>query len=87
LIANCAGGDTIREICRQSGAHVELNRDQNVNVNSLERVFRITGSPEQMQAAVRLISEKAGIVSHYFLCYCVEYWKLCKIMWKMNLSC
>lgn len=55
------GGETIREICRQSGAHVELNRDQ--NINSLERVFRITGSADQMQAAVRLISEKAGISS------------------------
>ena len=56
------GGETIRDICRQSGAHVELNRDQ--SANSLERVFRISGLPEQMQQAMRLISEKAGIVSH-----------------------
>jgi len=41
---------------------VELNRDQ--SANSLERVFRISGLPEQMQQAMRLISEKAGIVSH-----------------------
>lgn len=53
------GGETIRDICRQSGAHVELNRDQ--SANSLERVFRISGLPEQMQQAMRLISEKAGI--------------------------
>ena len=57
-----AGGETIRDICRQSGAHVELSRDH--SANSLERVFRISGLPEQMQQAMRLISEKAGIVSH-----------------------
>jgi len=56
-----SGGETIRDICRQSGAHVELNREQ--STNSLERVFRISGLPEQMQHAVRLISDKAGIVS------------------------
>ena len=55
------GGETIREICRQSGAHVELNRDQ--SASSLERVFRVSGAPDQMQHAMRLISEKAGIVS------------------------
>jgi len=60
----CAGGETIRDICRQSGAHVELNRDQ--SANSLERVFRISGLPEQMQHAMRLISEKAGIVSDVY---------------------
>ena len=58
----CEGGETIRDICRQSGAHVELNRDQ--SASSLERVFRVTGLPDQMQTAIRLISEKAGIVSH-----------------------
>jgi len=57
-----AGGETIRDICRQSGAHVELNRDQ--SANSLERVFRISGLPDQMQHAMRLISEKAGMVSN-----------------------
>jgi len=43
---------------------VELNRDQ--SANSLERVFRISGLPEQMQHAMRLISEKAGIVSDVY---------------------
>ena len=61
------GGETIRDICRQSGAHVELNRDQ--NASSLERVFRISGQPDQMQHAMRLISEKAGIVSHSLTLY------------------
>ena len=61
-----AGGETIRDICRQSGAHVELNRDQ--SANSLERVFRISGMPDQMQLAMRLISEKAGIVSDVYWC-------------------
>ena len=62
-----AGGETIRDICRQSGAHVELNRDQ--SANSLERVFRISGMPDQMQLAMRLISEKAGIVSDVYWCW------------------
>ncbi len=56
-----AGGETIREICRQSGAHVELNRDQ--SANSMERVFRIQGSPDQIRQAIQLVAEKAGIVS------------------------
>lgn len=55
-----AGGETIRDICRQSGAHVELNRDN--SLNQLERIFRIQGSPDQMQNAIRLICERAGIV-------------------------
>lgn len=59
--SGATGGETIREICRQSGAHVELNRDQ--SLNQLERIFRIQGSPEQVQSAIRLICEKAGIVS------------------------
>jgi len=56
-----SGGETIREICRQSGAHVELNRDQ--SSASLERVFRIQGSSDQILQAIQLVSEKAGIVN------------------------
>jgi len=54
------GGDTIREINRQSGAHCELSREPPPNQH--ERVFRIQGSPEQVQAAIRLINEKTGQV-------------------------
>lgn len=53
------GGETIREINRQSGAHVELHRQQSANPR--ERVFKIQGNPDQIQTAIRLISEKAGV--------------------------
>jgi len=53
------GGETIREINRQSGAHVELSRNQPPNPR--ERVFRIAGNPDQIQTAIRMMSEKAGI--------------------------
>lgn len=53
------GGETIREICRQSGAHVELNRD--ASANSMERIFRIQGSQDQIRQAIQLVCEKAGI--------------------------
>lgn len=56
------GGDTIREINRVSGGFVELARQQNQGSN--ERVFNVRGTPDQIQHAVRLICEKAGLVSH-----------------------
>ncbi len=55
------GGETIREINRMSGAYVELSRSQPPNPR--ERVFKISGNPNQVQQAMRLISEKAGLVS------------------------
>ena len=57
----CLGGETIREINRQSGAHVELSRNQPPNPR--ERVFRVAGNPDQIQGAIRMMSEKAGVVS------------------------
>lgn len=53
------GGETIRDINQQSGAHVELSRNQNSNPN--ERIFKIQGAPDQIQHAIRLICEKAGL--------------------------
>lgn len=53
------GGDTIREINRVSGGFVELARQQNQGSN--ERVFNVRGTPDQIQHAVRLICEKAGL--------------------------
>jgi len=54
------GGETIREINRVSGAHVELNRDSQ---DGNERFFKIQGNPDQIQHAISLIHEKAGLVS------------------------
>ena len=56
-----SGGETIREINRESGAHVELSRQQ--SASQRERVFRIEGDQSQIQHAVQMICEKAGIVS------------------------
>ena len=61
-----SGGETIREINRQSGGHCELSRDPPPNQH--ERVFRIQGNPEQVQAAIRLINEKTGQVICTYIC-------------------
>ena len=55
------GGETIKDISRNSGAQVELARDQQGDPR--ERVFRIQGNPDQIQTAIQMIAEKAGIVS------------------------
>ncbi|BFZ20521.1 hypothetical protein BsWGS_23560 [Bradybaena similaris] len=52
------GGETIREINRQSGAHVELDRNPPPNIN--EKLFNIRGNPSQIQHAIQLIQEKTG---------------------------
>lgn len=58
----CAsGGETIRELNRESGAHIELSRQPAPNPR--ERMFRIEGTPDEIQHAIQLICEKAGIVS------------------------
>ncbi|XP_029632947.1 far upstream element-binding protein 1 isoform X2 [Octopus sinensis] len=53
------GGETIREIIRQSGAHVELQRQPPPNPN--EKIFNVRGSPQQIQHAIQMICEKAGL--------------------------
>ena len=58
------GGETIREINRVSGGFVELARSQ--NQSSSERIFNVRGTPDQIQQAVRLICEKAGLVNKTF---------------------
>ncbi|XP_070177451.1 far upstream element-binding protein 1-like isoform X4 [Littorina saxatilis] len=53
------GGETIRDINRQSGAHVEL--DRNPPPNMAEKLFNIRGTPQQIQHAIQLICEKTGM--------------------------
>jgi far upstream element-binding protein len=53
------GGETIRELNRESGAHIELSRQPAPNPR--ERMFRIEGTPDEIQHAIQLICEKAGI--------------------------
>ena len=63
-IFNVVGGETVKEINRMSGASVELSRER--PPNPVDRIFHIKGSQEQIQYAIQLICEKAGIVSAVF---------------------
>ena len=53
------GGETIKHINATSGAHVELQRNQGPNMN--EKIFNIRGEPQQIQVAIQMICEKAGL--------------------------
>lgn len=52
------GGETIKQINQQSGAHCELDRRSQNNQNSNEKTFIIRGDGEQIEAAKRIISDK-----------------------------
>jgi far upstream element-binding protein len=52
------GGDTIKQICGESGAHVELSRDPPPNAS--EKIFVIKGSPYQIHHAQHIIRIKVG---------------------------
>uniref|UniRef100_A0A915CLI9 SUZ domain-containing protein n=1 Tax=Ditylenchus dipsaci TaxID=166011 RepID=A0A915CLI9_9BILA len=55
------GGDTIKQIFAETGAHVELNRDSLSNIN--EKVFLIKGTSDQIQHAQHVIKQKIGDLS------------------------
>lgn len=50
------GGETIKQINQQSGAHCELDRRS--NSNQTEKTFTIKGDPEAIETAKRIISDK-----------------------------
>uniref|UniRef100_A0AC34GSK7 K Homology domain-containing protein n=1 Tax=Panagrolaimus sp. ES5 TaxID=591445 RepID=A0AC34GSK7_9BILA len=52
------GGDTIKQICGESGAHVNLSRDP--PPNSSEKVFVIKGTSYQIHHAQHIIRIKVG---------------------------
>ncbi|XP_031434266.1 far upstream element-binding protein 3 isoform X5 [Clupea harengus] len=54
------GGETIKNINQQSGAHVELQRNPPPNTDPNMRIFSIRGTPQQMEVARQLIDEKIG---------------------------
>ncbi|KAJ8379729.1 hypothetical protein SKAU_G00005070 [Synaphobranchus kaupii] len=54
------GGETIKNINQQSGAHVELQRNPPPNTDPNVRIFSIRGTPQQMDLARQLIDEKIG---------------------------
>ena len=81
------GGDTIRQIQVQSGAHVELHRGTQPNPD--EKLFNVRGNSQQIQLAQQLIRQKyenvpgAGGSPQYgpgYVCVCVLYnvYTLCK---------
>uniref|UniRef100_A0AAX7V2B6 K Homology domain-containing protein n=1 Tax=Astatotilapia calliptera TaxID=8154 RepID=A0AAX7V2B6_ASTCA len=74
------GGETIKSINQQSGAHVELQRNPPPSTDPNTRVFTIRGTAQQMDLARQLIDDKIGVcktsaplqlcVKHMFLCSC-----------------
>ncbi|KAJ8285659.1 hypothetical protein GJAV_G00029480 [Gymnothorax javanicus] len=54
------GGETIKNINQQSGAHVELQRNPPPNTDPNVRIFTIRGTPQQMELARQLIDDKIG---------------------------
>ncbi|XP_048845298.1 far upstream element-binding protein 3-like isoform X1 [Brienomyrus brachyistius] len=54
------GGETIKNINQQSGAHVELQRNPAANTDPNVRIFSIRGTSQQTELARQLIDEKIG---------------------------
>ncbi|XP_060056384.1 far upstream element-binding protein 3 isoform X2 [Erinaceus europaeus] len=54
------GGENIKSINQQSGAHVELQRNPPPNTDPNLRIFTIRGIPQQIEVARHLIDEKVG---------------------------
>ena len=55
------GGDTIKQINQESGAHVELSRDPPPNAS--EKIFVIKGTPYQIHHAQHIIRIKVGDIA------------------------
>ncbi|KAI1713773.1 KH domain-containing protein [Ditylenchus destructor] len=55
------GGETIRQICGETGAHVELSREPPPNPN--EKVFVIKGTPYQIQHVQHIIRMRVGDIA------------------------
>ncbi|XP_059475011.1 far upstream element-binding protein 3 isoform X3 [Neocloeon triangulifer] len=53
------GGETIKQINHQTGAHCELDRRPPPNPN--EKLFIVKGSAEQIESAKRMMTDKIGI--------------------------
>lgn len=54
------GGDTIKQINQQSGAHCEMDRKKSANQTS-EKTFTIKGEQHQIEEAKRLIQDKINM--------------------------
>lgn len=67
------GGETIKQINQQSGAHCELDRRATGTTPGSDKTFVIRGSPDQVENCKRIISEKVQMVSYYYFFYIVIY--------------
>lgn len=65
-----SGGENIKSINQQSGAHVELQRNPPPNTDPGVRIFTIRGVPQQIELARHLIDEKVGVSSISALLLC-----------------
>lgn len=65
------GGETIKQINMQTGAHCEIDRRHN-NTGS-EKTFVIRGTTEQIENAKRMINEKLGFVCSLFIIFLVKF--------------
>lgn len=54
------GGETVKQICAESGARVELSREP--APSETEKVFVVRGTPQQIHHAQHLIRIKVGDV-------------------------
>ena len=55
------GGENIKSINQQSGAHVELQRNPPPSTDPNLRIFTIRGLPPQIEVARHLIDERVGV--------------------------
>lgn len=65
------GGESIKEINRRSGAHVEIDKSQRgaTSNDGSDKMFTIRGTNEQIQYAQQLIYEKiTGVRHNFFFC-------------------
>ncbi|CAL8090637.1 unnamed protein product [Calicophoron daubneyi] len=53
------GGESIKEICRVSGAHVEISKEPPPDPTI--KIFNVRGNRQEIDQAIRMISERAGI--------------------------
>jgi hypothetical protein len=60
---NFLGGESVKEINRRSGAHVEIDKSHRNAPDGSDKMFCIKGTNEQIQFAQQLIYEKITGVS------------------------
>ena len=61
FVCHIQGGETIKEINRRSGAHVELDKTHMPSISNLtERLFKLRGTPDQIVAAQQLMYERVA---------------------------